>query len=50
METNELSKETRDEISFMTFIIPEFAAAYKMNVQEWVEVYDLLKIEMNFDR
>ena len=32
--TNELSKETRDEISFLAFIIPEFAAAYKMNVQD----------------
>jgi len=34
METNALSKETRDEISFLSFIIPEFAAAYKMNVQD----------------
>ena len=34
MQPNELSKENRDEISFMTFIIPEFAAAYKMNVQD----------------
>ena len=33
METNVLNKETRDEISFISFIIPEFAAAYKMNVQ-----------------
>jgi len=34
METNTLSKETRDEISFLTFIVPEFAAAYKMNIQD----------------
>ena len=33
MTTNELTKEVRDEIAFMTFIIPEFAAAYKMNIQ-----------------
>ena len=25
-----LNKESRDEISFISFIIPEFAAAYKM--------------------
>jgi hypothetical protein len=29
----ELDKATRDKVSFITFIIPEFAAAYKMNVQ-----------------
>ena len=29
-----LNKENRDEISFMSFIIPEFAAAYTMNVQK----------------
>ena len=34
MEASVLSKENRDEISFMSFIIPEFAAAYKMNVQD----------------
>jgi hypothetical protein len=33
METRVLNKENRDEISFMSFIIPEFAAAYKMSVQ-----------------
>ena len=33
METNILNKEIRNEISFISFIIPEFAAAYKMNVQ-----------------
>jgi hypothetical protein len=34
MEPNTLSKEDSDEISFITFIIPEFAAAYKMNIQD----------------
>ena len=28
-----LDKQTSDKVSFITFIIPEFAAAYKMNVQ-----------------
>jgi len=46
METNTLSKETRDEISFMTFIIPEFAAAYKMNIQD---AYRYLKQYGGFD-
>jgi hypothetical protein len=27
-----LDKETSDKISFITFIIPEFAAAYKMSI------------------
>jgi hypothetical protein len=27
-------KETSDKISFITFIVPEFAAAYKMNIQD----------------
>ena len=34
MPPTELSKEVRDEIAFITFIIPEFAAAYKMNIQD----------------
>jgi hypothetical protein len=29
-----LDKDTKDEISFISFIIPEFAYAYKMQVQE----------------
>jgi hypothetical protein len=29
-----LEKSTRDKISFITFIVPAFADAYKMNVQE----------------
>ena len=29
-----LDKDTRDEISFIAFIIPEFAYAYKMPVQD----------------
>ncbi|MDR3094195.1 MAG: DUF3791 domain-containing protein [Bacteroidales bacterium] len=28
-----LDKETSDKVSFITFIIPAFAEAYKMNVQ-----------------
>jgi hypothetical protein len=32
--TKILDKDTRDEISFISFIIPEFALAYKMNVQQ----------------
>ncbi|GAB6012211.1 DUF3791 domain-containing protein [Viscerimonas tarda] len=34
METKVLDKETSDKISFIAFIIPEFADAYKMNMQE----------------
>ena len=34
METGTLDKENRNEISFISFIITEFAAAYKMNVQK----------------
>ncbi|MDR0603719.1 MAG: DUF3791 domain-containing protein [Bacteroidales bacterium] len=30
----DLDKDTIDEISFISFIIPEFAYAYKMPVQE----------------
>ena len=29
-----LDKETSDKISFISFIIPKFAEAYKMNIQE----------------
>lgn len=28
-----VNKATSDKISFITFIVPEFAVAYKMNVQ-----------------
>ncbi|MDR3328832.1 MAG: DUF3791 domain-containing protein [Prevotellaceae bacterium] len=34
METKTLNKDTSDKISFVTFIIPQFARAYKMNRQE----------------
>jgi hypothetical protein len=34
METRILDKETRNKISFVTFIIEEFASAYKMNRRE----------------
>jgi hypothetical protein len=34
METATLDKQTSDKVSFITFIVPEFAAAYKMNVQK----------------
>jgi hypothetical protein len=30
----QLDKATSDKISFITFIVPEFAAAYKMNIQD----------------
>ena len=30
----QLDKDTRDKVSFITFIVPEFAAAYKMNIQD----------------
>jgi hypothetical protein len=33
METK-IDKQTSDKVSFITFIIPEFAAGYKMPVQE----------------
>jgi hypothetical protein len=29
-----LDKQTSDKVSFITFIIPAFAEAYKMNVQQ----------------
>jgi hypothetical protein len=34
MEAKTLDKETQDRISFITFIIPEFANAFKMNIQD----------------
>jgi hypothetical protein len=34
MMVTELDKVTSDKVSFITFIIPEFAAAYKMNIQK----------------
>ena len=34
METRALSKEMSDKISFMTYIVPAFADAYKMKVQD----------------
>lgn len=40
MGTMTLSKASRNEISFISFIIPEFAAAYKMNIQK---AYQYLK-------
>lgn len=30
----ELDKQTSDKVSFITFIIPKFAAGYKMNTQK----------------
>ena len=34
MSPKTISKETSDKISFVSFIIPEFALAYKMNVRD----------------
>ena len=34
MSQQTLSKETSDKISFMAYIVPAFADAYKMNVQD----------------
>jgi hypothetical protein len=34
METKTLDNETRNKIRFVTYIIPEFARAYKMSRQE----------------
>jgi hypothetical protein len=34
MEKQALDKSTSDKISFMTYIVPAFADAYKMNVQD----------------
>ena len=39
-EFTNLSKEERDEITFIAFIISEFAASYKMNTQK---AYQYLK-------
>jgi hypothetical protein len=33
-KTTSLDKDTSDKISFISFIIPEFARTYKMNIQE----------------
>ena len=33
-ELRKLDKEVSDKVSFISFIIPAFADAYKMNVQE----------------
>ena len=33
MEAKRLDKETGDKTSFISFIIPDFASSYKMNVQ-----------------
>ena len=34
METKALNKAISDKVSFMTYIVPAFATAYKMNVQD----------------
>ena len=34
MEEKRIDKATSDKISFITFIVPEFAAAYKMKTQD----------------
>jgi hypothetical protein len=34
MNTMALDKQTRDKVSFITFIIPKFASGYKMNTQD----------------
>jgi hypothetical protein len=34
LEKKKLDKEASDRISFITFIIPQFARAYKMNRQD----------------
>ncbi|MDR0940007.1 MAG: DUF3791 domain-containing protein [Mediterranea sp.] len=39
-DTTVLDKDTRDAISYVTFIIPEFAAAYKMDA---IDAYRYLK-------
>jgi len=41
-------KEKRNKVRFITFIIPEFARSYKIN-KSWVEIYDLLKHELNIN-
>ena len=40
MESQELNKATSDKISFIAFIIPEFASGYKMSTQK---AYQYLK-------
>jgi hypothetical protein len=40
MESVNLDKDKRDKVHFITFIIPEFARAYKMDRQE---AYRILK-------
>ncbi|MDR0605339.1 MAG: DUF3791 domain-containing protein [Bacteroidales bacterium] len=40
MEKGELSKEQRDKVAFITFIVPEFALAYKMST---TQAYHYLK-------
>jgi hypothetical protein len=32
--TTMLDKQMSDKVSFITFIIPEFASSYKMNIQD----------------
>ena len=34
MERKVIDKATSDKISFMTYIVPAFADAYKMNIQD----------------
>ena len=34
MNTATLDKQTSDKVSFIAFIIPEFAAAYKMKISD----------------
>jgi len=34
MEKKVIDKATSDKISFLTYIVPEFAATYKMNIQD----------------
>ncbi|MDR0894991.1 MAG: DUF3791 domain-containing protein [Prevotellaceae bacterium] len=34
MDTSVLDEETRNKVSFITYIIPQFARAYKMNSQK----------------
>ena len=64
MESKAIDKATSDKISFMTYIVPAFADAYKMNVQdalladtsnnlylkEWTEIYKLLINELKLNK
>ena len=34
MATSALDKATSDKVSFISYIIPRFAASYKMNIQD----------------